>query len=77
MVSLLLDDVELRTPKAIKLLLMLAATRVSQGATDTMYTLGTLTKYADYGVSPQRRLINDGNDYSPIHLTINVLCSMK
>ena len=33
-----------------------------------------MTKYADYGVSLQIRLINDGNDYSPIHLTIYVLC---
>ena len=40
---------------------MLAATCLFQGATKTMYTLGTLTKYADYGMSPQRRLINEGN----------------
>ncbi len=49
MVSLLLDDVELRTPKAIKILGMLVATCVFQGPTDTMYMLGTLTNMPTMG----------------------------
>ena len=42
-------DVKLRTPKAIRILGMLAATCVFQGPTNTMYTLGTLTNMPTIG----------------------------